>query len=534
MKQEQLSHRTESLSASPNAHGFVHRQSTDSRHLQQDSDSLHIDLDVVIVGAGFAGVYLLHKLREEGLKVKIVEAGHGLGGVWYWNTYPGARVDTPSHTYALNIPEVYNTWTWSQEYPDDKELRAYFQHVDQVLDISRDTIFGTTVREATFNEVSNDWTLRSASEDTFTSRFFCSCIGFAAKRYVPDWPGYDAYQGRILHSSFWPSEGIDTSGLKVAVVGTGATGVQLSQEIARDAAQLTCFVRTPNLTWPMRNRQLDPREKQASDLAYLLGDKRFKNGGGFTFDETTRKVMDDTPEEREARLEGEYQYGGFRIFFTGYIDVMMDPIGNEEVYKFWQRKTQARMADAKKAELLAPTKSPHPFAGKRPSLEHDYYEMMDQPHVNLVDVKQTPITHLVAEGLVTSDGVIHEADIVVLATGFDAVTGGFRDIDIRGLEQQTLAHKWSGGTKAHLGMMVSGFPNFFYTYGPFAPTAYGNGPAIVESQADWIVHVMRKMRAAAQTRIDATLEAEAKWKEMVISVHAMTLRDNIEGSWYLG
>jgi cation diffusion facilitator CzcD-associated flavoprotein CzcO len=506
---------------------------------KRNNGPCHYELDVVIVGGGFAGIYLLHSLRKEGLNVKIVEAGHGLGGVWYWNSYPGARVDTPSHTYALNIPEVYRTWTWSQEYPDDKELRQYFQHIDKVLDISKDTVYGEKINKATFHEARDKWTLESDGGSTFTASFFCSCIGFAAKRYLPAWPGIDdAYKGYILHSSFWPAEGIDTRGKKVAIVGTGATGVQIGQEVARDADKLTCFVRTPNLTWPMRNRSIDRsienKEEETANLGYLLGEKRFTNSGGFTFDETTRKVMDDTPEERESRLNQEYQYGGFRIFFSCYIDVMMDPVGNEEIYKFWQRKTRERMTDPKKAALLAPIKPPHPFAGKRPSLEHDYYEMMDKPHVTLVDVNTTPVTHAVAKGLVTSDNVLHEADIVILATGFDAITGGFRDIEITGLWGKTLAEKWNDGIHAHLGMTVSGFPNMFYTYGPFAPTAYGNGPAIVESQADWIVHVMRRMRSEGLTRIDATLDAEAEWKEKVISIHAMTLRHNVEGSWYLG
>jgi cation diffusion facilitator CzcD-associated flavoprotein CzcO len=286
----------------------------------------------------------------------------------------------------------------------------------------------------------------------------------------------------------------------------------------------------------MRLKPLTP-ERLAEDkrsLEHTLEKLRYTKVGGFAFDETTRKVFDDTAEERNARLEEFYQGGGYRVFFSGYIDILLDQAANDEIYHFWRRKTHERMIDPAKAEILAPAKPPHPFAGKRPSLEQDYYEMMDKPNVTLVDVKNNPVTHLVPNGIVAADGTVHEAEIIVLATGFDAVTGGLKDIDITGLGGLTLQERWNDGTHAYLGMAVSGFPNLFYTYGPFSPSAYANGPVVVESQADWIVSVMRKMRDEGHTRIHPTHQAEREWKEKVIAIHAMTLRDNIEGSWYLG
>jgi len=220
--------------------------------------------------------------------------------------------------------------------------------------------------------------------------------------------------------------------------------------------------------------------------------------------------------------------------FSSYIDILMDRAGNDELYNLWRRKTHARMTDPRKAEILAPTTPPHPFAGKRPALEQDYYKQMDKPHVTLVDVKSTPMTHVVSNGIITSDGTVHEADVIALATGFDAVTGGFKDVAITGLKGLTLEEKWNDGTHAYLGLTISGFPNLFYTYGPFAPTAYAIGPVVVESQADWILQVMRRMRAEGLTRIDATQEAEREWKKNVLGIHAMDLRDNIERSCYLG
>ncbi|KAL4928014.1 flavin-containing monooxygenase [Aspergillus undulatus] len=496
----------------------------------------HYDLDVLIVGAGFAGVYLLHQLRKEGLKAKIVEAGTGLGGVWHWNSYPGARTDTPVPTYALNIPEVYETWTWSEEYPGDKELKAYFRHIDNVLDISRDVIYNEKLNKATFDATTNKWHLATDRGTTFTAQFFCPCMGFASKRYTPDWPGLEQYKGRIVHPSLWPAEGIDMRGKNVAVVGTGATGVQVAQEAAKEASHLTCFVRTPNLSWPMGQKEITPEqaEKDRPLLKYQLGEKRFTTVGGFLYEETTRQVMDDTPEEREARLSEVYKEGGFKIFFCAYINVLGDQEGNDEIYKFWRRKTHERMTDKKKAEILAPAKPPHPFAGKRPSLEQDYYEQMDKPHVTLVDVKSHPIIHAVPEGLVTADGNVHKADILVLATGYDAVTGGFNEIDITGLHGLTLEERWKDATHSYLGMMVSGFPNMLYVYGPLSPSSYATGPAVVESQAHWILDTMRKMKEQGATRIDTTQEAERGWREKINAIHAWTLRDDIEGSWYLG
>lgn len=500
------------------------------------SSPVHWNIDVLIIGAGFAGVYLLHQLRKEGLKVKIVEAGNGLGGVWHWNTYPGARTDTPVPTYALNIPEVYETWTWTEEYPGEKELKAYFCHIDNVLGISRDVIYGEKLNKATFDETADKWQLETDHGTTFTAQFFCPCMGFASKPYIPDWPGLDEYKGRLIHPSLWPAEGIDMEGKKVAVIGAGATGVQIAQEAARVAQQLTCFIRTPNLSWPMGQTKIDPEqaERDRALLKYQLGEKRFTTVGGFLYDETTRQVMDDTPEEREARLSEDYRIGGFRIFFCSYINVLGDKEGNDEIYKFWRRKTHERMKDKKKAELLAPSKPPHPFAGKRPSLEQDYYEQMDKPHVKLVNVKKNAITHMVSNGIVTADGTVHEADITVLATGFDAITGGFKEIAITGLSGITLEDRWKDATYSYLGLMVSGFPNMFYIYGPLSPSSYATGPAVLESQAHWILDTMRKLRKQGATRIDATTEGEREWRQKVNTIHAYTLREHVEGSWYLG
>lgn len=516
--------------ASSHANGHANSQTA-------NFEPVHLDLDALIVGAGFAGVYLLYQLRKEGLNARIVEAGRGLGGVWHWSNYPGARVDTQYPSYALNIPEVYSTWSWTEEFPCGQELRDYFQHVDNVLDISKHVFYGSRVVKATFEETSNKWLIEADNGNTFTAQFFVCCLGFSAISHIPDWPGLkDNFQGQVVHSNFWPAEGIDMHGKKVAVVGTGPTGLQIAQEAPRTADKVTCFVRSPNLSWPMRRRPISP-ERALNDrgrMGYLLGEERFTRIGGMLYEETTRKVFDENAEEREARLDKEYRYGGFRFFFEAYIDILLDQAANDEIYRFWRRKVHERMTDKRKAEILAPEKPPYPFAGKRPSLEQDYYEQMDQPHVTLVDVKATPVTHVVSNGIVTADGTVHEADLIIMATGYDAITGGIKNIDITGLNGLTINEKWKSGTHAYLGMTVSGFPNFFYTYGPLSPVAYASGPSTVESQSDWIVQAMRKMRSEGMTRINATEEAERSWKSLLNHIHAMTLRENVEGSWYLG
>ncbi|UKZ55864.1 hypothetical protein TrVGV298_009688 [Trichoderma virens] len=345
----------------------------------------------------------------------------------------------------------------------------------------------------------------------------------------------DVYNGKIITPDDWPA-GLDLTGKKVAIVGTGATGVQIAQEVAKTAGALTCFVRTPNLSWPMVSRKIDPvkADEERHRLPYLLGEFRFTTVGGFLFEETSRCVMDDTPEQQEAVLQEMYDYGGFRVFFQGYIDVLGTQEGNDVIYNFWRRKTHERMTDKKKAELLAPLKPPHPFAGKRTSLETGYYEQMDKPHVTLVDAKKFPVVEVAANGLVTSDGKLHEADYIILATGYDAVTGGFREIEMTGLDGITLEEKWKDSTTSYLGLMVSGFPNMFYAYGPLSPTAYATGPAVVESQTHWMLDVMRKMKEKGATRVDATVDAEQKWREKINMIHAWTLREKVEGSWYLG
>ncbi|KAK5117570.1 hypothetical protein LTR62_004992 [Meristemomyces frigidus] len=466
-----------------------------------------VQIDALIVGAGFSGVYLLHRLRQVGFKVKIAEAGGALGGIWHWNSYPGARVDS--------------------QYP--KELKRYFQHVDKVLDISKDVLYEHKVVAASFDPSVDQWRVQCENGTRITARFFIPCLGFAAKRYFPNWPGVADYKGYLCHSSFWPSEGVDMKNKRVAVIGTGATGIQISQEAAREAGHLTCFIRTPNTCVPMNQGPVDP-EQAKKDLETLHGQlsaDRYDNHAGFLYASPTKGVLDDPPDVREAVLEEAWRLGGFRILFS-YNDILTSQEANDELYKFWVRKRRAQIKDPEKRDLLAPEVPPHPFGGRRLSLEQDYYVQMDKPHVTLVNIKKNNIAKFVENGIVTEDGTLHELDIIALATGFDSVTGGLKDLGVTGLTGELLTEKWRMGTP-----QTENAKYIPFAYGPQSPTAYANGPTIVEKQDEWIVAALKKLREQSKTRLNANEDAEQEWKKTINSLHAMSLRDKVEG-WYMG
>ncbi|KAI5367248.1 Putative flavin monooxygenase, FAD/NAD(P)-binding domain superfamily [Septoria linicola] len=495
-----------------------------------------LELDALIIGGGFAGVYLLHLLRQSGFNVKIIEAGSALGGIWHWNNYPGARVDSQWPVYQLAIPEVFNTFEWKEHYPGASELQRYFQHADKVLDISKDTIYNTRVEQAIWDDEAKKWNITCDTGLKVRTPFLNCCLGFAAKRHFPDWAGLDNFAGYICHSSFWPKEGVDMRGKRVACVGSGATGIQIAQESAKQAEHLTVFVRTPNTCIPMNQAPVDP-EKAKGQLIEILPRRlkeRYRTVGGFLYDDPTKSVMGTPKEERDAILEAAWKAGGFTILFT-FADVQTDITANRYMYDFWASKVRARISDPEKRDILAPLEPPHPFGGKRPSLEQDYYEQLDKDHVTVVDLKKTPIERVVPEGIVTSDGKLHELDIIAMATGFDSLTGSFTQIDIQGINGRSLKEYWSGdqGALSYLGLAVNDFPNMFYTYGPHAPTAYGNGPSIVEPQCEWILESMKRMTANGQTKINAQAQAEQEWKQTVNKLHAGTFRDQVD-SWYMG
>ncbi|EAT80284.1 hypothetical protein HBH56_096900 [Parastagonospora nodorum] len=516
---------------------FTQTPSSSAIPLRSDTPNSHPTHtpDVLVIGGGFAGCYLLHHLRLRGFTAKIIESGTDLGGTWHWNSYPGARVDSQWPVYALNIPEIYRKWKWSEHYPGHEEIKRYFRFVGEELGLYRDCVFGETVVDVGWDEGSKSWKVRTEKGLLVHAKHVIACTGFAAKRYFPDWKGLDTFKGEMHHSSFWPKGGVDVKGKKVAVVGTGATGVQIIQEWAKevgDEGKLTVFQRTPQLGFPMQQRKIseEENEEMMAEIEGIMETSR-RTRGGFAFDsERVLKTFDHDEEERERYFTNLWEKGGFRFHGMSYSDMLTDEKANDEAYKFWAKKVRARIKDPRKRELLAPLKKPHLLGGKRPSMEQWYYDIFDQPNVDIVDVRANPIEEIVPEGIRTADGTLHEFDTIALATGFDSVTGGLKAINIRGTEG-LLKDKWEKGIWTHLGMTVSSFPNFFIVYGPQAPTAFANGPSAVEPQADWIIAVLDDMRKQGKQRIEATEEAEKKWKERVIAHSVATLRHTVPSGW---
>ncbi|KAL3476930.1 hypothetical protein BJX99DRAFT_258045 [Aspergillus californicus] len=499
------------------------------------SNSPPKELDVVIVGGGFSGCYLLHKLREDlNLNVKIFEAGSNLGGTWHWNRYPGARVDCPVPGYELSIESAWRNWTWKEKYPSWEELQNYFAHVDNELSLSKDCFFDTEVVSAHFLSQQRQWAVTTKAGSVTLAKYLIPAIGFATKLYVPDWKGLDTFRGDIHHSSAWPQEGVDVKGKKVAVIGTGSTGVQIIQSWAKEAAETFAFQRTPNTCLPMRQEKLQPTQQNDRQDRMALFANSLATFGGLPYDNVPKNASDDSPQEREATYERLYQEGGLKLWNASYRDLMIDNATNREVYNFWARKTRARIHDPKLKDALAPLEPLHAFGAKRPSLEQDYYEQFNKPNVHLIDIKSNPIVELQPNGIVTADGKLREVDIIAIATGFDSVTGGISKMGIKDADGVDVGQRWTNiGIHTYLGLMVSRCPNMFLPYSAHSPSVFSNGPTTIEIQGSWIVEVIRKMEAEGIHAIEAKKDAERAWREEILAVAHMTLLPSTK-SWYMG
>ena len=491
-------------------------------------------LDVLVIGAGFSGLYQLHQLRQHGFSVRVFDAAADLGGIWHWNCYPGARVDSHIPNYEFSMEELWRDWTWTERFPAWDELRRYFHHVDEKLDLSRDIRFNTRVTAAEFEGDRNLWRVHTADGDQVLARFLIPCTGFAARAHMPKFKGLDRFAGPCHHTGHWPQAGLDLAGQRVGVIGTGASGVQVIQEAGKVAAHVTVFQRTPNLALPMRQRQLDSNTQQAMKAQYPEIFRR-RQASGSTYHDISpseRSALDVTAEERLAVFEDAWSKGGFNFWVGTFADILIDEAANLTAYEFWRDKTRARIDDAVLAEKLAPMQPPHPFGTKRPSLEQAYYEVFNQDNVTLVDVREDPIEEIVAGGVRTSR-TLHECDVLVLATGFDASTGGLTQIDIRGTTGKTLKETWAAGVKTQLGFAIPDFPNLLMLYGPQSPSAFCNGPTCAESQGDWVIDCLRYLRKQGLDRIEATTAAADAWTEHIDEIANETLLHRAD-SWYMG
>lgn len=494
-----------------------------------------LELDALVVGGGFSGCYMLHKLRDElNLNAKLFEAGTALGGTWHRNRYPGARVDLAVPGYEYSMEQIWDDWKWTEKYPGQPELQAYFDHVDKTLSLSKDCYFSTEVCDARFDTESATWTVRTKDGKCARAKYLIVAVGFAAKQHVPDWKGLDTFAGDIYYSADWPTEHVDVRGKRVAVIGTGSTGIQIIQEWARDAAETTVFQRTPNTALPMCQSLLPPglQEDRASRLQ-IFEDNKTTNSG-LELSPIPQNTMDVSPEERLATYERLYGGGGLWFWNINYQDLTIDPVANREAYDFWAKKTRARINDPRARDLLAPLEPLHPWGVKRPSLEQNYYELFNKPNVRLVSTRESPIVEIRPNGIVTEDGQLYEVDMIAVATGFDTVTGGIKNVGIKDKYGFDVADQWNKqGVRTHLGMMVGGCPNLFMPYSAQSPSVFTNGPTSIEFQVRWIADVIRKMRELGVRAVDVSKESEQAWRKEVTEIANMTLLPKAK-SWYMG
>ncbi|OXA45122.1 baeyer-Villiger monooxygenase [Folsomia candida] len=490
-------------------------------------------LDGVIIGAGFSGLYTLWKLREVGFSVKILELGSAIGGTWYHNRYPGARVDSGIPIYQLSIEKAWSNFEWSEKFPGREEILRYFEHLDKTLDLRKDIEFNTRVVSATFDESLHLWEVKTLSGRSMLTRHLILCVGSCSKKYIPEFSGLNKFRGQLYHSADWPEENVPLRGKHVAVVGTGASGVQIIQEIGPIVDHLTVYQRTPNLALPLRQtKSRDVPFAQRSQYKEAFAKTR-TTFGGMDFDFAPKTFSDSTPQQRKSLYESTWAIGGFNFALANYAEIYFDQSANNAVYAFWRDKVRQRVKNEATRDLLAPLVQPHPFGTKRPSLEQSYYEVFNQNNVDLINVKESPILEIIPTGIKTADGRHVEVDVIILATGFDTNTGGILNISIKNGGGTSIAEKWGQRTSTFLGITVSGFPNMFLLYGPQAPTAFSNGPTCIEIQADWMIDLMVDMRSKKRARVEADKQAEDVWVAMVRHVWEISLFRKAE-SWYQG
>jgi len=491
------------------------------------------DYDAIVVGAGFSGLYQLHKLRDHlGLSVLVIEAGAEVGGTWYWNRYPGARCDSESYYYSYSFSkELQEHWEWSERYPEHGEIRRYLNHVADRFDLRRDILFDTRVASARYDDGDGHWSVLTQNGRTYRSAFVITAVGCLSSANIPQIDGLESFAGDWYHTGQWPRDGVDFAGKRVGLVGTGSTGIQATPAIAAEAGHLTVFQRTANYSVPARNGPVDKAARDDVRANYAaIRDKARSSTNGHPFDISEESALAVSEEERQRRYEAAWQAGGLRFRAT-FSDLLRDAAANETASAFIRSKIREIVKDPVTAETLVP--KDHPFASKRPPIDSDYFETFNRDNVDLVDLKATPLVEITPAGVRTS-AATYPLDIIVFATGFDALTGPLLAIDIRGTAGRSLRDDWAGGPRTYLGLQTSGYPNLFTITGPGSPSVLTNMPVAIEQHVDWITACIGHMRKRGLHRIEAKPEAAEAWVEEVNAAAAATLLPMASSSWYLG
>jgi cation diffusion facilitator CzcD-associated flavoprotein CzcO len=489
-------------------------------------------VDAVIVGAGFSGLYQLYRLRELGLSTRVFEAADGVGGTWYWNRYPGARCDIQSLSYSYSFsPELEQEWEWTEKYPTQPEVLRYLNHVAERFGLLPHITFTTRVVSAHWDDAAARWTVLTDSGESVSAQFVIMATGVLSAPKRPEIPGIERYRGRTHHTARWGNDEVRFDGLRVAVIGTGSSGIQSIPLIAEQAADLTVFQRTANFSTPAGNRPLDPAEVAEMKANYRAWRAAQRTSGyGVPAEPATELALSVSEQQREAAYEAGWAKGEIVSLVSCYVDILLDPAANETAAEFARAKIRAVVHDPAVAEMLSPRT--HPIGTKRPCLDTGYYETFNRPNVHLVDLRQTPIVEFTEAGLRTSEAD-YEFDAIVFATGFDAMTGALNAIDIRGRDGMVLADEWRAGPRTYLGIAVTGFPNLFTITGPQSPSVLSNMVVSIEQHVEWVADCIVYLREHGFAAIEPAAEAEAGWVQHVAEVGALTLFPTAD-SWYMG
>ena len=486
------------------------------------------ELDVLVIGAGVTGLYQLYCLRQLGFETRIYEAADGVGGTWYWNRYPGARLDSESWSYAYSFSdELLQEWQWSETFVTQRELERYLNHVADRFELRPHIRLGTRVKSAIFDEAANRWDVETEDGRRARAQHVVAAVGLLSASYTPDIEGIESFEGQSFHTSRWPHEPVSFAGKRVGVIGTGSTGVQIIPEIAKDCAHLTVFQRTPNYCSPLRNRPIDAElRKRIKEDSHAVFEQCRQTSSGFIHDSDPRKTFDVTPEERLAFYEQIWSQPGFAKWFGNFRDLMTNREANELYAEFVRNKIRERVKDPVVAELLCP--KDHHYGAKRVPLETDYYETYNRDNVELVDVRADPIRRITAKGIETGSRSF-DLDVIVYATGFDAFTGEVARMDVRGIGGETIQEHWAEGPRMYMGLQCAGFPNFFMENGAL----FCNFTRCAEATAQFVANCLDYMRKQGYERIAPSVQAEADWIVHIQKLQSRALSSEVS-NWANG
>jgi cyclohexanone monooxygenase len=490
------------------------------------------DVDVVVVGAGFAGLYMLHKARSQGLSVQVFEAGDGVGGTWYWNRYPGARCDVESMEYSYGFDEdLQQEWEWTERYAPQPEILDYANHVADRFDLRRDIQLSTRVTSAVFDEANERWAVSTDRGDEVSARFLVMATGCLSAANIPDLPGAGSFEGPTYHTGQWPHEPVELTGQRVGIIGTGSSAIQSIPIIAEQAAELTVFQRTPTFTVPAWNQPLDPveaKEIKADYASFRAANRRMPSAFGARLERGDRSALEVSEDERRAEYERRWERGGLP-FLGAFNDLLLNKEANDTAAEFVREKLHEIVRDPDTARKLTPDTV---VGCKRLCVDTGYWDTFNRSHVHLVDLRDEPIEEITPNGIRTT-GAHHDLDVLIYATGFDAMTGALLRIDIRGRAGRSLQDAWSAGPRTYLGLGVEGFPNLFTITGPGSPSVLTNMLVSIQQHVEWIADCIGHLDARGHATIEASLEAQDAWVDFVNSVAGFTLFPTCN-SWYLG